>query len=180
MNLIKYLNLDKEKIKLLDNYIKEVTPSDKTNREGLAAKVYFFELFGNDFKRFSQDVINAGLNYGYAILRSQISKSIISKGLNTMLGLFHKGPNNYFNLSDDLIEPFRPIIDIWVYQNLREEKIFKKEHKFELIKQTTKKVLYKNKKQTIFNAISMYVDDLINYFESEKDLYDLIIDYNDL
>ena len=85
---------------------KNVLENDKSNREGLAAKVYFHELFGLDFRRFDDDIINAGLNYGYAILRSQISKTVIAKGLNPCLGIFHKGYDNPFNLSDDIIEVY--------------------------------------------------------------------------
>lgn len=153
-------------INKLNVFIKEVTPGDKTNREGLAAKMYFRELFGANFKRFNEDIINAGLNYGYGIMRSQITKVLISKGLNTSLGIFHKGPRNNFNLSDDIIEPFRPIIDEWVYDNLMKEKIFKREHRIALVKLTTRSIYFGDKKQTLFNAISMYVDEIIKIMET--------------
>jgi CRISPR-associated protein Cas1 len=180
LNLIKHISNDKYSIDLLFKYKKEVTLADKTNREGLAAKVYFAAIFGKDFKRFDKDVINAGLNYGYAILRSQISKTLVGKGLNTCLGIFHKGISNSFNLSDDIIEVFRPIIDKWVYDNLMEAEIFKKEHKIELIKQTTKNLYFKGKKQTIFNVISMYVDSILNYFNNGEEIEFPLINYNEL
>lgn len=178
--LLKSINPISPVIKTLDKYILEVVDGDITNREGLAAKVYFRALFGENFKRFDEDVLNAGLNYGYAILRSQISKTLIGKGLNTMLGIFHKGNTNYFNLSDDVIEPFRPIIDNWVVKNLMNEKIFKKEHKIELIKQTTKKIKYKNLNQTIFNTISIYVDDIIKFFDTGEEISHPHLIYNEL
>lgn len=153
-------------IEVLSKYEKEVELADKTNREGLAAKQYFKGLFGETFRRFENDIINAGLNYGYAILRSQISKTLVSKGLNTTIGLFHKNPTNNFNLSDDLIEPFRPIIDYWVYKNLMTEEIFLREHRLTLIEQTTKDVYFKSKKQTIFNTISMYLDSILSFLDT--------------
>lgn len=164
--LLKYLHKRGSETDNLKKYIKEVELADKTNREGLAAKQYFQALFGKEFKRFEKDIVNAGLNYGYAILRSQISKTLVAKGLNTTIGIFHKNPTNKFNLSDDIIEPFRPIIDYWVYSNLREEKLFLRDHRLEIIKQTTKDVYFKNKKQTIFNAISMYVDSILSFLNT--------------
>ena len=128
--------------------------------------MYFQGLFGKEFKRFDEDIINAGLNYGYAILRSQVSKTLIAKGLNTTLGIFHKGPNNNFNLSDDIMEPFRPIIDVWVFKNLINEKLFLREHRLALIEQTTKDIYFKNQKQTIFNTISLYVDSILNFLKT--------------
>jgi len=128
-NHLEYINIDQSIISHLKAFENEVTLGDKGNREGLSAKMYFRSLFGKDFKRFNDDVINAGLNYGYSILRSLISRALVAKGLNTSIGFFHKGPNNPFNLSDDVIEPFRPLIDAHVFENLREEKIFKKKLK---------------------------------------------------
>ncbi len=150
------------------SYIQEVTPGDITNREGLAAKVYFRLLFGPDFKRFESDVINAGLNYGYTIFRSQINKVVVSKGLLSSLGIIHKGPANMFNLSDDVIEPFRPIIDVWVYNHLRNAELFTKENRLDLVKLTTHKTTVEGQKQTIFNAMVLLVDSLIEYFDGKE------------
>lgn len=151
----------------LNLYVDEVELSDTTNREGLAAKVYFSLMYGNSFRRFDDDVINGGLNYGYAVLRSQISKTLIAKGLNTSLGIFHKGPGNIFNLSDDIIEVFRPIVDIWVFNNLSiDDEELTRENRVGLIKATTSKVIIDGKKQTIFNAISIMIDSILNFFET--------------
>ncbi len=180
--LLKHFNKGLKEIKILEKYITEVELNDKTNREGLAAKLYFKALFGAGFKRFEDDVVNAGLNYGYAILRSQISKTLVSKGLNLTLGIFHKSPTNNFNLSDDVIEPFRPIIDYWVYRNLLEAKIFLREHRLGLIEQTTKDIYFKNLRQTIFNAISQYISSILLFLQT-GDVSNLIhpeIKYNEL
>ena len=73
--ILEHLNLvNNTKAYLLKQYIEEVELGDTTNREGLAAKVYFRIIFGDGFQRFDDDVLNAGLNYGYTIIRTQINK----------------------------------------------------------------------------------------------------------
>lgn len=99
-------------------------------------------------------------------MRSQISQSIIAKGLNPSLGLFHKGPNNFFNLSDDLIEPFRPIVDKYVYDHVTEETVFNSEHKINLVKHLTQNIYFKDVSQTIFNVIRLYVDYIVSFLET--------------
>lgn len=154
-----------EKIKVFEA---EVNLGDTGNREGLSAKLYFRELFGSSFLRFKDDVINAGLNYGYSILRLQISKVLLGKGLNPSLGLFHYGPENMFNLSDDIIEVFRPIVDDWVLINLEGEKLFKREHRLDLVKLTTKHFYYNNQRHTFFNVVNLYISNLLDYIETGK------------
>lgn len=167
-NLLKHLNLSMDTIGKLVNFSYEVYPFDSTNREGLSAKLYFRELFGSEFKRFEDDVVNAGLNYGYSILRSQISKSIIAKGLSPSLGIFHKGYNNPYNLSDDIIEVFRPLIDEYVYKKLLDALIFKRENRLELIACTAKDAYICGKKQSLFNVIKIYLEKIIECFEENN------------
>lgn len=155
-------NKSQEVIKKLNQYISEVEPGDVTNREGLASKIYFRELFGKDFIRFEDDVINAGLNYGYTIIRIQIAKVLLSRGLNPALGIFHRGPENTFNLADDIIEVFRPIVDSYVYKNLIGCEALTREHRVNLIKLTTKKMFYNNEHQTFFNVLNLYVNNILD------------------
>lgn len=170
-NQIKILqknNCKQEVIDKMDELEKGVEKGDKTNREGLAAKLYFKELFGKKFIRFNEDGINAGLNYGYAVFRSHISTVITSKGLLTNLGLFHIGKTNHFNLSDDLIEVYRPIVDDYVLKHMSMDDELTFEHKTGLIELISKKVLIENKFQTINNSVSMYIDSIIQYFNNER------------
>ena len=121
-----------DNIRLLSDYKEQIEPGDRTNREGHASKVYFNELFGKQFVRVTQqeaDVINAGLNYGYAIMRAQMARIVAGYGLNGLLGIFHKNEYNQFNLVDDLMEPFRQIVDVWVYDNLRDQEFLKYEYR---------------------------------------------------
>lgn len=111
---LKYANVKSEKVEMLQQYADEVVIGDKKNRESVAAKTYFPALFGAGFRRSDDDVTNAALNYGYSIIRSGIARAIVGYGLNGLLGLHHIGQSNYFNLADDLLEPFRPLVDLWV------------------------------------------------------------------
>ena len=154
-----------EVIKKLYNFTDDLLPGDITNREGLAAKMYFRELYGDNFIRFDEDVINAGLNYGYSIFRSLITSIIVAKGYLPNLGIFHKGKQNMFNLSDDIIEVFRPIVDNYVYTEMREDLFFKKEHKEALIQLTNKRVVIDDRKQTVANAINVMLDSIFRYFD---------------
>ena len=165
-DLLKHYNKNSNSIAKMVELASSIEIGDVTNREGLTAKIYFRALYGSDFKRFDDDVINAGLNYGYAILRSQISKSIIAKGLHPSLGIIHKGANNFFNLSDDIIEVFRPIIDEYVYLNLVDALFLTKQNRIELIRCTTKDCLIKNQRQSVFNTIEIYIEKIINVFET--------------
>lgn len=99
----------------LNEIAKRVRSGDPANAEGAAARVYWSRLFPSHtfFTRdqFSGDLPNATLNYGYMVLRGHGIRAVLGAGLSPPLGLFHRGRGNYFNLVDDLIEPFRPAID---------------------------------------------------------------------
>jgi len=168
VRVLKLKLIDDSRLVRIESFISEVEPGDPGNREGLAAKMYFNLMFGSDFIRFESDPVNAGLNYGYAILRSQISKIIYSKGLNASIGIFHKGPSNMFNLSDDIIEPFRPIIDSYVYDHLRLANEFNATHRKDLIRLTTEKISINNQSHTIFNAMNIMIESIIKYFDDDS------------
>lgn len=99
---------------------------DKTNREGHAAKVYFNALFGKSFSRNDDCPINAALNYRYSIILSLFNREIVASGYVTQLGLFHNNMFNQYNLSCDLMEPFRPFVDT-VVKDMNPQKFEKQE-----------------------------------------------------
>lgn len=145
-------------------YENEVEIDDKTNREGHAAKVYFNLLFGNEFIRGESNNINAALDYGYSILLSAINREVTCKGYITQIGINHKNEFNQFNLSCDLIEPFRPLIDEIVYNNKSNE--FNKEFKYELINVLNNKIVIDAKEQYVSNGISIFVQSVFNALEN--------------
>ncbi len=114
MIFLKYLGL--EEYRLLEDYIENIEYRDETNREGHASKVYFNALFGKGFTRNDESTINAALNYGYTILLSAFNREIVASGYLTQVGVFHDNMFNYFNLSSDLMEPFRILVDKEVYK----------------------------------------------------------------
>lgn len=93
-----------------------VLSGDSTHCEAEAAAKYFRVLFGNDYTRGKDDIINSALNYGYAILRGFIARTVVAHGLEPNFGVFHCSELNEFNLADDFIEPFRPVVDLFVRQ----------------------------------------------------------------
>lgn len=144
-----------ESADLLEAYADEVRPGDSTNREGHAAKVYFNSLFGTEFSRKDDTVINSGLNYGYALLLSTFNREIAINGFSTQLGIFHDNATNPYNLSSDLMEPFRPLIDERVIRMNMSE--FGPEEKRRLIEVLNAIVIVDGKQNFLLNAIKTYV-----------------------
>ena len=105
----------------LAGFTKNVQSGDPTNVEGQAAALYFRYLFGNQFTRGEESDINAALNYGYAIIRGYIARVLAGCGFEPCIGIHHRSELNQYNLADDLIEPFRPLVDLYVFQNQSEE-----------------------------------------------------------
>lgn len=151
--------------KLLE-FENEVEIADSTNREGHAAKVYFNLLYGMDFIRGGSDNINSALDYGYSIILSTMNKEIVSKGYITQLGINHRNEFNEFNLSCDLMEPFRPLIDIVVYENVKND--FDKKIKYKLINVLSTKVEIAGREQYVANAIPIYIQNVFNALENEE------------
>lgn len=111
--LLRKLGRDGDKLK---PYYMHVKSADADNREGIAAKIYWSELFGADFIRSREGLPpNNLLNYGYTILRAAVTRSIMGSGLFPAFGIFHRNRYNAFPLADDLMEPYRPFVDELVY-----------------------------------------------------------------
>lgn len=150
-----YANKNDASMKL-DTYLQELQDGDITNREGHAAKVYFNALFGNNFSREQDTLINAFLNYGYTILLSTINREIKILGYLTEIGIHHIGNTNPFNLSCDFIEPLRPLVDFYVISGKLTEDNYKKE----LINLLNINVEIDGKTMILDNAIKAYIQSL--------------------
>lgn len=170
-NLIKHINFDA--YLLLIRYIGEVNNGDRTNREAHAAKVYFNTLFGLNFIRHSSDAINSALNYGYTVLLSMFNKEINNIGYLTQLGIHHKNEFNEFNLSCDLMEPFRILIDQFIYKNEIIE--LDSEYKIKLISLFDEKFRYDGKRYTLKDIIKLYVKNIFDVLETKKKYKEFII-----
>lgn len=104
----------------LMSMVAQVKSGDKVNVEARAAAYYFKSLFGKSFKRWSDNDISTCLNYGYTILRSAVARSLVQYGWHPSMGLFHHSELNPFNLADDFLEVFRPLVDLMVWDLVQE------------------------------------------------------------
>ncbi len=169
-DLLIFLEKSQLSIDRLDSYIENIKnlKTDAEHQEAIASRVYFQELFGNNFKRFDEDGINSALNYGYMILRTLISSKIVGKGFHPSLGIHHKSQFNSYNLSDDIIEVFRPMIDFIVYYNQEKELKLSKELRQTLLLSLKQKVFWKNKKYELSQVIEYFIDNIRNNFLTEN------------
>lgn len=151
---------------LLKSYLSEMTLGDTTNREGHAAKVYFNAVFGMQFTRAEENPINAALNYGYAIILSAFNREVVNNGYITQFGIFHDNMFNPFNLSSDIMEPFRILVDRKVY-SMQPEKL-EHEEKAELVNLLNEEVYIADRKEYVNNAIKIYVKSVLDAL-SEND-----------
>lgn len=121
---------------ILRPFYSNVKSGDSDNREGIAAKIYWNELFGSDFVRTREgSEPNNLLNYGYTILRAAMARALMGSGLLPAIGIFHKNKYNAFPLADDIMEPYRPFVDELVYRLYSQgKKELTKEVKAEILK----------------------------------------------
>lgn len=98
----------------LESLARRVRSGDADNLEGQASAHYFPKLFGQGFYRSLNNWSNSALDYGYAVMRGACARALVAHGMLPTLGLFHSSEQNAFNLADDLIEPFRPVVDLHV------------------------------------------------------------------
>ena len=91
---------------------RKITSGDSTNIEAQAARYYWPRIMGSSFRRdLEAGDENALLNYGYTVLRAAAARAVVAAGLHPTIGLFHSNRGNAFALADDLMEPFRPLVD---------------------------------------------------------------------
>lgn len=150
---------------VLLNLAKTVNSGDSANAEGRAAAIYFKALFGDEFRRGNEDNINAALDYGYAILRAYIARTVCLYGFEPSLGIHHCSDLNNFNLADDIIEPFRPVVDLAVISMTGSLDEFGSAAKANLLKTLNYCVKVNNKKHSVANAAELLVQ---SYAESLK------------
>ena len=162
---------------LLLSYIDGIRNGDETNREGHAAKVYFNALFGHDFSRQDDNIINAKLNYGYSLLLSMCAREITALGYITQLGIHHDNSENSFNFACDLMEPFRPIIDSIVKRKFLDGE-FTHECKRQLIGEIVEaKIILKEKVYKAPYAVGLFVQSVVSSVEKGTFIEDFDYEY---
>lgn len=157
-----------EQASLLRRYLREIEIGDESNREGHAAKVYFNALFGIKFSRQNSDAVNSALDYGYSILLSAFNREVVACGYLPNFGVNHNNEFNHFNLSCDLMEPFRPLVDRAVLKISDSQ--FSKEQKHYLQQVLNWEILLDGKKYALNSAIGIYVKRVIDVLENGGDI----------
>lgn len=147
-------------------YYHEVKLGDITNMEGQAARLYLHSLFGKNFNRRTDNSINHALNYGYSILLSNTNRIITSHGYNLAIGIKHHNMYNPYNLSCDIMEPFRAAIDQVVYKNMNRE--LDNDYKLTLVSSLRKEIVIDGSRYTLDDAIEKYFLDIVDYLNDHK------------
>ena len=149
----------------------KVLSGDSSNMEGVAANFYWKSFFEHNFKRERfGDYPNNFLNYGYAILRAATARALSGSGLLNTLGIHHKSKYNAFALADDIMEPFRPIIDekvAEIMQNYSEQEL-NTAIKAELLQILTRTVYFKEEKSPLMVALQKTASSLQQCYTGER------------
>lgn len=155
----------------LNHFASKVQSGDTSNMEGAAAAHYWKVFFEIDFRRERfGDYPNNFLNYGYAILRAATARALSGSGLLNTLGIHHKSKYNAFALADDIMEPFRPIVDELVYEIMLnyEEQELTTELKAKLLELLTRTVYFRNEKSTLMIALQKTASSLQQCYYGER------------
>ena len=146
-----------------------VQSGDTTNVESTAAAMYFKLLYGEHYTRRSDIIINSALNYGYAIVRGMIARSLVAYGFEPSIGLFHHSELNNFNLADDIIEVFRPLVDLYITINIPSYiDELNSQVKREIFNVTNQIVLINGKKYNLQTAIDSVISSLSKSYHEGK------------
>ena len=158
----------------LDFLASKVLSGDSSNMEGVAASQYwksFFETTDIAFKRERfGDYPNNFLNYGYAILRAATARALSGSGLLNTLGIHHKSKYNAFDLEDDIMEPFRPLVDEKVFEIIKqyEEQDLNTKIKTDLLQILTRTVYFEDEKSPLMVALQKTASSLQQCYTGER------------
>lgn len=151
----------------LKEYREGVKFGDEKNMEGQAAREYFRALFGEDFIRFGGGPVSSALNYGYSILTGAVIRSVAFNGLNDNLGIWHSNAKNANNLSCDFVEPFRQIVDYFVYTHLGGlDNPLSLQIRGGMVNLLNSQILVAGKKYQVSYAISQFVSQFATYLRT--------------
>lgn len=155
-------------------YSKQIRSGDPENVEGRAAAYYWKHIFG-EAKQFIRDrqgdSPNHILNYGYAIIRASIARALVGSGLMPTLGIHHRNKYNAYCLADDIMEPYRPIVDNIICYMLQEGQVsdeITKENKQTILQMLAHDVIIDGEKSPMFIAMQRTSASLVKCFEGEQ------------
>lgn len=173
LNQAALLSLRREENNFLQNLAKQVKSGDSENHEARAAAYYWKRLFPDflEFRRVREGPPpNNLLNYGYAILRALVARSLVASGLLPTLGIHHRNQYNSYCLADDIMEPYRPFVDKVVCQIVRGNGKFLEmtpSMKKELLSIPAMDVRIDGQKSPLMNAVQRTTASLVKCFEGK-------------
>ncbi len=156
----------------LANLVKQVQSGDTTNREGMAARIYWQSLMGKGFVRDRNgSPPNFVFNYIYIVLRAAVARALAGSGLLPAMGIHHHNRYNSFCLADDIMEPYRPFADQLVMELIEEEPeltVLETVHKMKLLKLLQADVSTGKQKRPLLLALSETTASLARCFRGES------------
>lgn len=177
ISVLDHYSLSLDTIETMESLKSTIQPLDIENHEGIAAKVYFKALFGVGFVRDREegDPLNNALNYGYSIVRALMARALAAKGLLLSIGIKHHNIYNHFNLVDDCMEIYRPIIDDWVYFSMYEtQELFSRDLRLNLVSMLSEvTVRHQNLSYSIADSMNRFADSLIRCMTDSNEVLDL-------
>lgn len=169
-DVLDYFHLDSSQLR---QYSSDVKSGDSTNRESIAARIYFDQLL-DDATRRKPMWHNSALNYGYAMVRSHIARHVAARGLVVSQGIFHHNELNSFNLADDIIEPYRAAVDLYILSKVAPlhigdtDKNLTKQDRQLIIDILNLSVIIKDKRFTLKHAVERTVESFIESIEIKE------------
>lgn len=153
-----YRSVDENRLNKMEEYINKLKLGDPYNCEGQVAHMYFEAIYYPGFSRQFDCLENMAMNFGYSVLRSYIARCVVSQGLLPMLGVHHCNEYNQFNLVDDLMEPFRPLMDYWIFLNILDDNPYLSyEKRLKIIDFLNQNIYFEGHKRTMKYVIELYV-----------------------
>lgn len=149
-------------------YAQNIAEWNVDYNESLAAKDYFV-FYHEGLNRRTDDPVNSCLNYGYAVVRSAIARKLVATGFHPTFGIHHDNQLNAFNLADDLIEPYRPMVDLAAHEVIGSNVILTKTERRQLANVLHNACIVDDMKVTVMAAIDLMVESLKRIIlDSEK------------
>lgn len=152
----------------LAKYIDSVNGKNVDYCEAISAKEYF-EFYHEGLNRRTEDPVNSRLNYGYAVVRSAIARKLVATGFHPTFGIHHDNQLNAFNLADDLIEPYRAIVDLVAHENIGSNVQLSKSERRELAHVLHNACIVDGIKVNVMSAIDIMVESLKRIILEDSD-----------
>lgn len=149
-------------------YVKSLDEQNVDYYESLAAKTYF-KFYHEGLNRRIEDPVNSRLNYGYAVVRSSIARKLVATGFHPTFGIHHDNQLNAFNLADDLIEPYRPMVDLVAHNNIGSNVLLSKQERRALAQVLHNACMVEGTKVNILSAIEIMVESLKRIILEDSD-----------